>query len=65
MKTLGIVLVIIGGLMVMSGLRLALTEYDLSDTNDISKASGGIGFSVAMIAVGGYLAFGKSGKGKD
>jgi len=62
MKTFGIVLVVIGGLMVMSCLNLALTEYDLSDTNDISKAVGSFGVSVGLMAIGGYMAFGKSGK---
>ncbi|MEW4566187.1 hypothetical protein AB1K70_26970 [Bremerella sp. JC770] len=61
MKTFGIVLVVIGGLMVMSGLRLALTEYDLSDSNDLSKAVGSLAVSIGLIAAGGYLAFGKSG----
>ncbi|MBA2117802.1 hypothetical protein [Bremerella alba] len=64
MKVLGYILVILGGLMAMSGLKLVFTEYDLNDSHDISKAAGSLGVSVAMIAIGGYLAFSKSGKDK-
>jgi len=65
MKTFGIVLVVVGGLMVMSCLRLALTEYDLSDSNDLSKAVGSLAISIGLIAAGGYLALGKTGSDKS
>lgn len=64
MKIFGIVLAVVGGLMVMSGLKLVFTEYDMSDTQDISKAVGSLAVSIAMIAAGGYLAFGNAGKDK-
>lgn len=64
MKTFGIVLLIVGGLMVMSGLKLMVTEYDMSDTNDISKSVGSLGVSVALIAAGAYLVYKKPDKDK-
>lgn len=36
----------------MSGLRLVFTKYNLNDSHDVSKALGGLGFSIVIAAVG-------------
>jgi hypothetical protein len=59
MKTVGIVLVVLGGVMVFSGIRLGLTTYDLRSTHDLSKFCGGLGFSV-LILLGGIALIIKS-----
>ncbi len=52
MKSVGIVLVVIGGLMTLSGINLALTQYDMSSSHDVSKAAGGIGVSIGILVAG-------------
>lgn len=52
MRTLGIVLTVFGGLMVLSSVNLMLTQYDMSDAHDQSKAFGGLGGSLAILAIG-------------
>ncbi len=54
MKALGYVLAVIGGLMVVSGLRLAVTKYDFQKTDDISQCVGGLAVSV-FILIGGIV----------
>ena len=52
MKTAGIVVAVIGGLMTLSGINMAVTQYDLSSSHDVSKAVGGIGVSIGILVVG-------------
>lgn len=52
MKILGSVLAVVGGLMVLSALRLALTEYDLNSSHDLSKLLGALGVSGLMLLGG-------------
>jgi hypothetical protein len=52
MRIGGIVLTVIGALMVLSSLNLALTQYHLSDSHDLSKFMGAAGVSVALLAAG-------------
>ncbi len=59
MKIAGIVLAILGGLMILSGLNLALTQYDLSSSHDQSKFFGGLGVA-ALILLGGVALIKKS-----
>jgi hypothetical protein len=49
------VLAVLGGLMVLSALRLAITTYDLNSSHDVSKFFGGIGISVLVLASGVLL----------
>ncbi len=49
----------------MSGLKLVFTQYDMNDTHDVSKAMGSLGVSVGLIAVGVFLAYRGSRKGKS
>ena len=63
MKTAGIILAVIGGLMTLSGDKLALTKYDLTSTQGVSHVFGGIGVSVGLLAVG--LVLYAKGKKKD
>ncbi|WDI42307.1 hypothetical protein [Bremerella sp. P1] len=65
MKTFGIVLAALGGALALSGLKLIATEYNMSDSHDMSKAIGSLGVAVGMIAVGAYLAYANSDEGKD
>ena len=60
MRVAGIVVAVLGGLMVVSGLSLALTKYDLNSSHDVSKLFGGLGFS-ALILLGGTAMIIKSG----
>ena len=38
--------------MVLSGINLALTQYDLSSSHDLSKFLGAMGVSIVIIVVG-------------
>lgn len=60
MKVAGIVLTVLGGLMVLSGLNLALTKYNLNSSHDLSKLFGSLGVS-ALILIGGVAMIIKSG----
>jgi hypothetical protein len=51
-KITGIILTVVGGLLVLSGLNVALTQYNLSDSHDVSKAFGGLGVAVVILAIG-------------
>lgn len=59
MKNAGYAMLAIGGLMLLSGINLMFTEYDLSNSHDLSKGLGALGVSAAIAAVGAYLAFKK------
>ncbi len=52
MKTAGMVISVIGGLMTLGGINQALTKYDLSSSHDASKAVGSIGVSIVILIVG-------------
>ena len=52
MKTLGIVVIVFGVLMFLSGINLAVTEYDLSSSHDISVCVGGFAFATIVLAGG-------------
>jgi hypothetical protein len=52
MKAAGIILTVLGALLVLSGLNLAVRQYDLSDSHDLGKALGGLGFAVVILAIG-------------
>jgi hypothetical protein len=54
MKTAGIVLTVLGGLMILSSVRLALTTYDLNSSHDVGKLFGGFGAAV-LVLLGGVL----------
>ena len=60
MKVAGIVLAVLGGLMILSGLHLALTKYDLNSSHDQSKLFGSLGVA-ALVLVGGLVLIKKSG----
>ncbi len=55
MKTAGLVIALVGGLMVLSAIRLAVTEYDLSSSHDLSKLLGGMGVSLLIVVAGLFL----------
>jgi hypothetical protein len=59
MKVVGIALTILGGLMVLSGLNLAFTKYDLNSSHDQSKFFGSFGLS-ALVVVAGIILIKKS-----
>jgi len=59
MKIAGVVLVILGGLMILSSLKLAFTQYDLGSSHDQSKFFGGLGVC-ALILLGGVALIKKS-----
>lgn len=52
MKTAGIVLTVTGALLLLSSAQLAVTKYDLRDTNDLSKLIGVAAFSFGILAIG-------------
>jgi hypothetical protein len=54
-KDLGIVLIAIGGLMLLSGINLALTKYNLSSSDDLSKCIGGGAVSLGILTTGIFL----------
>ncbi len=59
MKAAGIVLTIVGVLMLLSGINLAFTKYDLKSSHDLSKLFGGLGLS-ALVLLGGVAMIIKS-----
>ncbi len=59
MKAAGIVLTIVGALMLLSGVNLALTKYDLKSSHDLSKLFGSLGVS-AIVLLGGVAMIIKS-----
>ncbi len=61
MKIAGIVVSVLGGLLLLSATNIALTQYNLSSTDDISKAMGGFAFAILVLALGLYL-FQRGGK---
>lgn len=64
MKGTGLVLAILGGLMIFSSVKLALTKYDLSSSHDATKFVGGFGFSVLILS-GGLAMINRSRKVDD
>lgn len=52
MKTAGSVLTVLGGLLVLSSLRLAIAQYNLSSSHDLGKFLGGLGFAVFVLVAG-------------
>lgn len=56
MRIGGILLAILGGLMVLSGLHLALTKYDLGSSHDMSKLAGSLSISLLMLVGGVAMA---------
>ena len=52
MRVAGLIIAGIGGLLVLSGVNLAVTQYDLSSSHDMSKWLGGMGVSLLMVVVG-------------
>jgi hypothetical protein len=61
MNVIGMVLTALGGLMVLSAIRLAITTYDLNSSDDVSKLFGGFGISVLVLA-GGVMLMRKANK---
>lgn len=61
MKIVGIAVSILGGLLLLSATKIALTQYNLSSTHDISKSMGGFAFAILVLALGLYL-FQRGGK---
>jgi hypothetical protein len=59
MKVAGIVLAALGGLMLLSGIKLAVMDYDLHDFHDLSKFLGGLAAS-SLIVVSGTMLIRKS-----
>jgi hypothetical protein len=52
MKVAGIIVIVFGALLALSSARLAFTQYNLRDTNDLSRFLGGATFSVVVLAIG-------------
>jgi hypothetical protein len=63
MKTVGIVVTVLGCLLLLSAIQLATMKYDLSSTHDISKCFGAFGFAAGVLAAGVLLL--RRGKNKD
>jgi hypothetical protein len=63
MKIAGIIMLCLGGLMILSGINLGLTKYDLSNSHDLSKFLGGLSVSSLIAIVG--LAFLLAGRKKE
>ncbi len=59
MKIAGIVLAVLGGLMILSGLNLARTQYDLGSSHDLSKFTSSLALST-LILLGGIVLIRKS-----
>jgi uncharacterized membrane protein len=59
MRIAGIILTVVGVLMLLSGVNLAFTKYDLKSSHDLSKLFGGLGVS-AVILLGGVAMISKS-----
>lgn len=49
---IGYVLAAFGLLMLVSGVNLARTQYDLHSSHDLSKFLGGVAFSLLILASG-------------
>ncbi|MBX3433502.1 MAG: hypothetical protein KF847_09290 [Pirellulales bacterium] len=54
MKVDGKTLTAIGGLLVLSNVSLAIAEYDMNSSHDLSKFAGGLGLAV-LVLLGGVL----------
>ncbi len=52
MKVAGVMLAVLGGLLILSGLRLAVTKYDPNSTHDMNKLVGGLCISALILAAG-------------
>ncbi len=52
MRNLGEILASFGTFMLLSGLRLGFTKYQLDREQDLSMFLGGVGFSLLVLAVG-------------
>lgn len=52
MKVVGVILTILGVLLVAGGIRLAYTNYNLSQTHDLGKFIGGLAVSVVVLVIG-------------
>lgn len=55
MKALGYILLVFGMMMIVSGINLSRTTYDLSSTHDFQKFMGGVIFSILLLAGGIHL----------
>ncbi len=51
-KTIGWILVVVGGLLLLGGINHAMTNSNLSNSHDVSKLAGSLGVPV-LILVGG------------
>lgn len=60
-KCIGIGLLALGGMMLLSGIQLAVTKYDFSDEDQLSGFIGAMGFSL-LLAVAGLGMFLKAAK---
>jgi hypothetical protein len=63
MKNTGIVLLCLGGAMMVGGLNVAFTKYDLTNSHDLSKFFGALGISCLIMVVGLILL--RAGAGND
>ena len=52
MRTLGIAVIVFGGLLLLVATNLAVTQYNLSSSHDVSKCVSGFAFAVLTLAVG-------------
>jgi hypothetical protein len=64
MRVVGIVVSILGGLLLLSSSKIALTQYNFSSPHAISKAMGGFAAAILVLALGLYL-FQRGGKPTD
>lgn len=64
MRVVGTIVSVVGGLLLLSASKLALTRYNFSSPHDISKAMGGFAFAILVLALGIYL-FQRGGKPTD
>lgn len=55
MRIAGIVVSVLGGLLLLSAGQIAVTQYNLSSTHDMSKSMGGFAFAILVLALGLYL----------
>lgn len=61
MKIAGILFTALGALMLLSGVNVAVTQYDLSDSHDLGKFIGSAAVSTVLLALG-LMLLGKSRK---
>jgi hypothetical protein len=61
MKIVAIIITVFGALMVLSGINLMFTKYNLNDPHDLSKSLGSLAVS-GLILAGGATMWKKSNK---